>query len=162
MASQQSFLAAAVEGALNSTSSPNPYLISSSSSATLAYALRDSGSFSGYRSHILQLGSNYLAAEKKMPHPLCGNKEGWGPLSNDRYDFTPCFMDVWVSSVAVFGILFGAVAVWWLVKRKGTFEVGRNWHFWTKLVGSFDFSGRLAAGRIWRLGGVRNGVREIG
>jgi ATP-binding cassette subfamily C (CFTR/MRP) protein 1 len=130
-ASQQPFLADAVN--INTTTSS--YLTATpSSQSLLSYAIRDSGSLSGYRHQILQLGSDYLSAERKNPHPLCGNKEGWGPLSQERYDFTPCFMDVWVSSVAVFGILFGSVAVWWLVKKKNTFEVGRNWHFWSKMV----------------------------
>jgi len=43
-------------------------------------------------------------------------------------------MDVWVSSVAVFGILAGAIAIWWLVKRKTQAQVDKNWHFWTKQV----------------------------
>lgn len=44
-------------------------------------------------------------------------------------------MDVWVSSVAVYGILFGAGAIWYLVKRKKSQEVKRDLHFWTKQVG---------------------------
>lgn len=48
-------------------------------------------------------------------------------------------MDVWVSSVAVYGILFGAVAIWWLVKRKQRAEVKKDWHFWTKQVGAYSF-----------------------
>lgn len=44
-------------------------------------------------------------------------------------------MDVWVSSVAVYGILFGAAAIWYLVKRKNEQEVKRDLHFWTKQVG---------------------------
>jgi ATP-binding cassette subfamily C (CFTR/MRP) protein 1 len=43
-------------------------------------------------------------------------------------------MDVWVSTVAVYGILFGAVAIWWLVRRKTRAEVEKDWHFSTKLV----------------------------
>ena len=43
-------------------------------------------------------------------------------------------MDVWVSTVAVYGILFGAVAVWWLVRRKTRAVVERNWCFWSKHV----------------------------
>jgi hypothetical protein len=80
--------------------------------------------------------SGYLAASTKRGQPLCGNSEGWGPLSPVRYDFTPCFMDVWVSSVALFGILFGAGAVWWLLNRKKAQEVSKDWHFWTKQVWS--------------------------
>ena len=83
---------------------------------------------------LKELASGYLAASKEGRQPLCGNSEGWGPLSSIRYDFTPCFMDVWVSSVAVFGILFGAGAVWWLLNRKKAQEVSKDWHFWTKQV----------------------------
>jgi len=98
--------------------------------------LISTGSFSGFRATIQELGHGYLTSERNATgrQPFCGNKEGWGPLSRHRYDFTPCFMDVWVSSVAVYGILFGAVAVWWLVRRKSRNVVERDWHFWLKQV----------------------------
>lgn len=96
------------------------------------------GSFSGFRALQEQLGSGYLAADKSRPQPLCGNKEGWGPLSPHRYDFTPCFMDVWVSSVAAFGILGGTIAIWWLVRKKTQAEVKKDWHFWLKQVCLFQ------------------------
>lgn len=93
------------------------------------------GSFTGFHSELAtEIGSTYLSAESHRREPFCGNKEGWGPLSEGRYDFTPCFMDVWIASVAVFGILGGAIAVWWLVRKKKSFVVGRDWHFWTKQV----------------------------
>ena len=78
---------------------------------------------------------DYLQALQKghKTQPLCGNVEGWGPLSPFRYDFTPCFLDVWISAVAIFGIVLGAGAVWYLLKRKIPSPVGRNWHFYTKL-----------------------------
>jgi hypothetical protein len=76
----------------------------------------------------------YLTATTSYRQPLCGNAEGWGPLSPFRYDFTPCFLDVWISTVAVFGIVFGTGAVWWLFTRKDKAEVAKDWHFWTKLV----------------------------
>ena len=79
-------------------------------------------------------GLGYLGATANQRQPLCGNIEGWGPLSPYRYDFTPCFLDVWISTVAVLGILFGGGAVWWLLKRKTPQPVQRNWHFYTKLV----------------------------
>ena len=79
---------------------------------------------------------DYLRAvtEDEKRQPLCGNQEGWGPISPFRYDFTPCFLDVWISVVAVFGIVFGAAAFWWLLKRKSPSPVGKNWHFYTKLA----------------------------
>lgn len=64
--------------------------------------------------------------------PLCGNREGWGPISPFRYDFTPCFLDVWISAVAIFGILFGSAAVWWLSKRRFPSAASKDWHFYTK------------------------------
>jgi hypothetical protein len=90
-------------------------------------------------SPLEEFTSGYLAASKKRGQPLCGNSEGWGPLSPIRYDFTPCFMDMWVTSVAVFGILFGAGAVWWLLNRKKAQEVSKDWHFWTKQVWHFYY-----------------------
>ena len=95
----------------------------------------ETGSFSGYRPVVAELGSGYLSAESFSKQPLCGNEEGWGPLSPFRYDFTPCFIDVWVASVAAFGIFVGAIAVWWLLKRKQPTPVSKDWHFWTKQVG---------------------------
>ena len=79
---------------------------------------------------------DYLGAANKDENtqPLCGNKEGWGPISAFRYDFTPCFLDVWISVVAVFGIVFGAAAIWWLLKKRSPSPVGKNWHFYTKLA----------------------------
>ncbi|KAI9760216.1 MAG: exo-1,3-beta-glucanase [Chaenotheca gracillima] len=76
----------------------------------------------------------YLEATRDTYQPLCGNVEGWGPLSPFRYDFTPCFLDVWIASVAVFGIAFGAAALWWLLKRQKPQPVTRNWHFFAKLT----------------------------
>jgi len=97
--------------------------------------LFETGSFSGYRPVVAELGSGYLSAARVLKQPFCGNEEGWGPLSPFRYDFTPCFIDVWVAVVAAFGIFVGAVAVWWLVKRKEPAPVSKDWHFWTKQVG---------------------------
>lgn len=96
--------------------------------------LFDTGSFTGYRPR-LDLGSDYLDATRSFKQPLCGNKEGWGPLSPIRYDFTPCFIDVWVATVAVFGIVFGAAAVAWLLRQRKPVAVPKDFHFWAKQVG---------------------------
>ncbi|XMA08743.1 hypothetical protein WAI453_001534 [Rhynchosporium graminicola] len=104
-------------------------------------------------------GSDYLSSSKEK-HPFCSNSEGWGPLSPFRYDFTPCFMDVWVGSVAVYGILFGAVAIWWLVRRKQRVDVPRDWHFWSKLVGGASFRPYFWGGTGGELG-VRKRLSEI-
>ena len=87
------------------------------------------------RAQELLFYSDYLTATAKgrKRQPLCGNTEGWGPLSPFRYDFTPCFLDVWISSVAVFGIVMGAAAIWYLLKRRTPSPVDKNWHFYMKL-----------------------------
>lgn len=97
-------------------------------------ALFETGSFSGYRP-LQQLGSSYLSATTSFKQPLCGNIEGWGPLSPFRYDFTPCFIDVWIASVAVFGLVLGPIAVWWLLRKKQLLGTSRNAHFYIKQVG---------------------------
>lgn len=97
--------------------------------------LFQTGSFTGYRPVVSELGSGYLSAARVFKQPFCGNEEGWGPLSPFRYDFTPCFIDVWVAAVAVFGIVVGAIAVWWLLKKRQPSPVSKDWHFWTKQVG---------------------------
>jgi ATP-binding cassette, subfamily C (CFTR/MRP), member 1 len=76
----------------------------------------------------------YLGSTKNLHQPLCGNIEGWGPLSPFRYDFTPCFLDVWISVVAVYGVVLGAGTIWWLVKRNTVQPVSKNWHFYAKIV----------------------------
>ena len=78
---------------------------------------------------------DYLRATAKEDtnQPLCGNSEGWGPISPFRYDFTPCFLDVWISLVALWGIVLGVAAIWWLMKRRSPSPVSKNWHFYTKL-----------------------------
>ncbi|KAL8828170.1 MAG: hypothetical protein Q9191_002746 [Dirinaria sp. TL-2023a] len=84
---------------------------------------------------------------QEKEQPLCGNIEGWGPLSPFRYDFTPCFLDVWITTVAVFGIVSGTAAVWWLLKRRTPSSVGKDWHFYTKLalVGTLAIATALQA-----------------
>ncbi|KAK7534369.1 multidrug resistance-associated protein 1 [Phyllosticta citribraziliensis] len=67
-------------------------------------------------------------------HRLCGNVEGWGPLSPYRYDFAPCFLDLCISLVALaFGVLGGAGAIWYLLTKCAPQPVKENWHFWAKL-----------------------------
>ncbi|KAH0538245.1 hypothetical protein FGG08_005164 [Glutinoglossum americanum] len=79
-------------------------------------------------------GLGYLGSSNDGKHPFCANAEGWGPLSRFRYDFTPCFLDVWISSVAVFGVLFGAGAIWYLLKWRSPQPVRKNWHYYLKLI----------------------------
>ncbi|KAF2738556.1 multidrug resistance-associated protein 1 [Polyplosphaeria fusca] len=78
--------------------------------------------------------TGYLAASAHNRQPLCGNTEGWGPLSPDRYDFTPCFLDVWIAVVAVWGIVGGAGAAWYLLNKCTPQHVQKNWHFYAKLI----------------------------
>lgn len=95
----------------------------------------ESGSFTGYRPR-LALGSDYLSATESFKQPLCGDREGWGPLSPFRYDFTPCFIDVWIAAVAAFGIVCGSIAVAWLARQRKQGHVLKGWPFWLKQVGS--------------------------
>jgi hypothetical protein len=94
----------------------------------------ETGTFTGYRP-LLDLGHGYLSATKSIKQPLCGNEEGWGPLSPFRYDFTPCFIDVWVASVAAFGIVVGSIAIWFLLRKRKPADISKDWNFWTKQVG---------------------------
>jgi hypothetical protein len=65
---------------------------------------------------------------------LCCNAEGWGPLSGVVSDFTPCFLDMLISLVAVFGAVFGAYCIWWVVTKKQKSEVALDRQFWAMLV----------------------------
>jgi hypothetical protein len=95
--------------------------------------LFETGSFTGFRP-LRELGANYFTLSS-FKQPLCGNPEGWGPLSPHRYDFTPCFIDVWIASVSVFGLLFGSLAVWWLLTKKSKQDgQTKNAHFYLKQV----------------------------
>lgn len=126
--------------------------------------LHGTGSLTGYRP-LQHLGSDYLAATETYKQPLCGNKEGWGPLSPYRYDFTPCFIDVWIVTVAVFGLVLGLAAVWQLKRKKQSMGTDKNFHFWLKqtllvlvagvvvvqLVAQILSYGNIASGdfRVW-------------
>ncbi|KAI0532895.1 metal resistance protein YCF1 [Xylaria digitata] len=93
--------------------------------------LQLTGSFTGYRP-LLELGNHYLSASDSFRQPLCGNEEGWGPMSPFRYDFTPCFVDIWVFVVAAFGLIGGPLAVWYVSRKQKAVAVCKDWHFWTK------------------------------
>lgn len=102
--------------------------------------------------------ATYLASSKdKFVQPLCGNEEGWGPLSPHRWDFTPCFLDVWITSVSVWGILGGLGAIWFLCKKNSEQSVKKDWHFYTKLavIGALVVTTAVqAALQIERLPGI--------
>ncbi|KAF2261083.1 multidrug resistance-associated protein 1 [Lojkania enalia] len=81
------------------------------------------------------LAHSYPEASSPRRHPLCGNSEGWGPLSpTGRWDFTPCFLDIWIAVVAAGGILGGAGAAWYLLRKCTPQPVKKNWHFYAKLT----------------------------
>ncbi|KAF9894054.1 hypothetical protein FE257_009027 [Aspergillus nanangensis] len=73
------------------------------------------------------------AFQSPQLHPFCRDVEGWGPVSRLRYDLTPCFLDLGVAVVAAWGILFGAGALWLLLKKRIPQPVSKNWHFYAKL-----------------------------
>lgn len=87
--------------------------------------------------HSSSVGSLFSAARARH-QPLCGDSEGWGPISSHRYDFTPCFLDTWILFVSVWGILMGAGALWMLLRRTPQL-VQKNWHFYAKLVRGLCF-----------------------
>ena len=74
-----------------------------------------------------------FGVENHHAQPLCGNSEGWGPLSDFRWDFTPCFLDVLVLAVSVWGIVGGLAAIWYLYKKCEPEQIKKDWHFWTKI-----------------------------
>ncbi|KAG5922873.1 hypothetical protein E4U42_005186 [Claviceps africana] len=96
-------------------------------------SLQRTGSFTGFRP-LEKLGSNYFAISGFKQQPLCGNEEGWGPISKYRYDFTPCFIDVWLATVSIYALILGPLAIWWLLRKKKPFDDGatKNAHFWMK------------------------------
>ncbi|GMG05217.1 unnamed protein product [Aspergillus oryzae] len=81
-------------------------------------------------------GSSTLKSALQSPklEPFCGNFEGWGPLSKFRFDLTPCFLDLGVAIVAAWGLIMGAGAIWFLLKKRIPQPVSKNWHFYAKLV----------------------------
>ncbi|KAJ2894451.1 hypothetical protein MKZ38_007530 [Zalerion maritima] len=80
------------------------------------------------------LGLTSIPATASCQQPFCCDDEGWGPLSASRFDFTPCFLDMLAMTVAVFAIVFGARAVWWLLTRNDEEKVAKNWQTWTELA----------------------------
>ena len=109
--------------------------------APVASAATYTPAFPGRSGGDGSLISGYLSAERLRSQPLCGNAEGWGPLSPIRYDFTPCFLDVWIAAVATAGIVAGAGAALYLLRRRSLEPVKRNWHFYGKLVRVFPLLG---------------------
>ncbi|KKY22663.1 putative abc metal ion transporter [Phaeomoniella chlamydospora] len=75
--------------------------------------------------------NNIFTAKRE---PLCIDIEGWGPISAIRYDFTPCFLDVYVLVVAAWGIVGGGLALWFLFSRRTAQAVKKDWHFYLKLL----------------------------
>ncbi|KAJ5536597.1 Metal resistance protein YCF1 [Penicillium frequentans] len=84
-----------------------------------------------------QLGvsqSHLVSVFDRQRHSFCGDSEGWGPMSSTGFHLTPCFLDVTVAVVAVWGLLGGAGALWLLLKKRIPAPVSKNWHFYAKLV----------------------------
>lgn len=74
------------------------------------------------------------SAIESRRQPFCTDSEGWGPFSPSSFDLTPCFLDVVVAVVSVWGTLGGLAALWLLLKRRIPQPVSKNWHFYAKLV----------------------------
>ncbi|EAW12826.1 ATP-binding cassette glutathione S-conjugate transporter YCF1 [Aspergillus clavatus NRRL 1] len=80
------------------------------------------------------LDSSSFHSSSKHLQPFCGDVEGWGPISKSRFDLTPCFLDFGVALVAGWGVLMGAGAIWFLLKKRVPQPVSKNWHFYAKLT----------------------------
>lgn len=75
-------------------------------------------------------------ASQSANYGFCHDAEGWGPLSLVRYDFTPCFVNVPLAAVATFGIFAGGITLWYLITKASKQPTQKDWHYYTKLVGS--------------------------
>ncbi|RPB26840.1 putative ABC metal ion transporter [Terfezia boudieri ATCC MYA-4762] len=64
---------------------------------------------------------------------FCSDPEGWGPISRDKEDFTPCFADLTVDIVSLGLILLGSLNLASLLKQTA-YPVPQNWHYYLKLV----------------------------
>ncbi len=92
----------------------------------------ETGSFSGFHRVAGLASHGYLTQAKDGHQAFCGNEEGWGPFSEYRYDLTPCALDTTIAAVAAYGIVFGAGAIYYLMRWKKAQEVKRDLHFWAK------------------------------
>ena len=98
------------------------------------------------------LHATYLASTSHHGHPLCGNAEGWGPLSPHRWDLTPCFLDTWILLVSAWGILGGAGAIWYLYAKGTPQAVKKDWHFYAKLAVIGCIAATTAAQAVLQVG----------
>ncbi|KAJ8102129.1 P-loop containing nucleoside triphosphate hydrolase protein [Lipomyces tetrasporus] len=65
---------------------------------------------------------------------FCRDEEGWGPVSENFYDFTPCFSEgVLVDFTSLFIIILGSYQISQLFKVKPV-PTRKNWHYYTKLA----------------------------
>ncbi|KAG9323193.1 hypothetical protein KVV02_002982 [Mortierella alpina] len=79
---------------------------------------------------------------------LCTHTEGWGPLSPNRYDLTPCFeYSVLFGAVSLIAILGFIVRIYYLTHHAKAHNFGRTaWIYWpTQLCMGF---GALTAGTL--------------
>jgi hypothetical protein len=86
------------------------------------------------------VANNSSAVVMEQHSFLCHNVEGWGPLSNSLFDFTPCFLAVPNAAVALFGIIIGGLTVWWLRNKESRHPTPKDWHYYLKLVRIFTCS----------------------
>lgn len=83
--------------------------------------------------HLAQSGEASASIFRTSREFLCADPEGWGPVSEIRWDLTPCFLDVWLLFVSAWGLLAGAGAIYYLFKTRTPQEVKKNWHYYAKL-----------------------------
>lgn len=70
---------------------------------------------------------------KKHHQSFCPQREGYGPISESKYDFTPCF-DSAISDVPSLFILVIGIYVLFTLRHVKPLKAPKNWHFWSKMV----------------------------
>lgn len=95
--------------------------------------IHDAGSYNSSYASAASLQGHTQLSDFGLTQSFCADKEGWGPLLSHKYDFTPCFLDLLMSCLSIYGILFGILVIWWLIKKKNkVVTVTKDWCFWIK------------------------------
>ncbi|KAK9456107.1 P-loop containing nucleoside triphosphate hydrolase protein [Dipodascopsis uninucleata] len=85
-------------------------------------------------SNFNRLGTLDLPLVAPAESGFCKNEEGWGPLSKEYYDFTPCFSEgVLVDFCSLLIIILGSYQIAELHKVKPV-PTPKNWLYYSKLA----------------------------
>src|SRR5204863_6249143 len=64
----------------------------------------------------------------------CLDQEGWGPVSEVRYAFTPCFQDGILAAIPPIFLFVAGSAQGWQFSQLAKIPHSRNWIYWIKLA----------------------------